>query len=91
MAILVTGGTGFIGSHAVVEVLTSGDEVVIGVIHGRVLYHVCSCHSFRSLDIICTELFEGWSEHCSKSGRARPTLRKVFIYYHSSFAIFRYV
>jgi UDP-glucose 4-epimerase len=29
MAILVTGGTGFIGSHTVVEFLTAGEEVVI--------------------------------------------------------------
>ena len=29
MAILVTGGTGYIGSHTVVELLDSGYEVVI--------------------------------------------------------------
>ena len=29
MAILITGGTGFIGSHTVVELLNAGREVVI--------------------------------------------------------------
>ena len=29
MAILITGGTGFIGSHTVVELIESGREVVI--------------------------------------------------------------
>ena len=29
MAILVTGGTGYIGSHTVVELLTSGVDVII--------------------------------------------------------------
>ena len=29
MAILVTGGTGYIGSHTVVELLNSGADVVI--------------------------------------------------------------
>ena len=29
MAILVTGGTGYIGSHTTVELLTAGEEVVI--------------------------------------------------------------
>ena len=33
MQILVTGGTGFIGSHPVVELLNAGDEVVIGFGH----------------------------------------------------------
>ena len=29
MAVLVTGGTGFIGSHTVVELINDGQEVVI--------------------------------------------------------------
>ena len=29
MAILVTGGTGYIGSHTVVELLNAGERVVI--------------------------------------------------------------
>lgn len=29
MSILVTGGTGYIGSHTVVELLNSGEDVII--------------------------------------------------------------
>ena len=31
MAILVTGGTGYIGSHTTVELLNAGYEVIIGI------------------------------------------------------------
>ena len=33
MAVLVTGGTGYIGSHTVVELINKGREVKIGRAH----------------------------------------------------------
>ena len=42
MAILITGGTGFIGSHTVVELIGIGKEVVMGVrsehVHDEAMY-----------------------------------------------------
>ncbi len=63
VAVLVTGGAGFLGSHVTAELLSAGETVVVydTSIATNVLDHVIAPELRRGLTLVQGEIADGWS------------------------------